>query len=39
MNGHSDVIMGAIVLNNEEVHQELRFLQNGKLFRSFLPVH
>lgn len=30
MNGHSDVIMGAAILNNEEVAKKLRFLQNGK---------
>jgi len=29
MNGHSDVIMGAILLNNKEVHDKLRFLQNA----------
>lgn len=30
MNGHSDVIMGAAVTNNEDIHNKLRFLQNGK---------
>lgn len=30
MNGHSDVIMGAAVLNDEVLAQKLRFLQNGK---------
>lgn len=34
MNGHSDVIMGAAVTNNEDVHNKLRFLQNGKCFFS-----
>lgn len=29
MNGHSDVIMGAIVTNNTELHDKLRFLQNA----------
>ncbi|XP_018333091.1 cystathionine gamma-lyase-like isoform X2 [Agrilus planipennis] len=29
MNGHSDVIMGAIVLNDETLHTKLRFLQNA----------
>ncbi|XP_022900715.1 putative cystathionine gamma-lyase 2 isoform X2 [Onthophagus taurus] len=29
MNGHSDVIMGAIVTNNTELAQQLRFLQNA----------
>lgn len=28
MNGHSDVIMGAVTTNNEDVHTRLRFLQN-----------
>lgn len=32
MNGHSDVIMGAAVTNNEDIHNKLRFLQNGKHF-------
>lgn len=31
MNGHSDVIMGAAIVNDEELHEKLRFLQNGKL--------
>lgn len=30
MNGHSDVIMGAAVTNSEEIHNKLRFLQNGE---------
>lgn len=30
MNGHSDVIMGAAIVNDEELHKKLRFLQNGK---------
>lgn len=30
MNGHSDVIMGAIITNNKELHDKLRFLQNGE---------
>lgn len=29
MNGHSDVIMGAAVLNDAELEKRLRFLQNG----------
>lgn len=29
MNGHSDVIMGAAVTNDEEIHKKLRFLQNA----------
>ncbi|KAI4461919.1 trans-sulfuration enzyme family member [Holotrichia oblita] len=29
MNGHSDVIMGAIITNNKELHDKLRFLQNA----------
>lgn len=29
MNGHSDVIMGAAVTNNEDIHNKLRFLQNA----------
>lgn len=31
MNGHSDVIMGAIMTNNRELHEKLQFLQNGNL--------
>lgn len=29
MNGHSDVIMGAAVLNDDELEKKLRFLQNA----------
>ncbi|XP_053622636.1 cystathionine gamma-lyase [Plodia interpunctella] len=29
MNGHSDVIMGAVVLNNTALEEKLRFLQNA----------
>lgn len=29
MNGHSDVIMGALVTNDEALHTNLRFLQNA----------
>lgn len=28
MNGHSDVVMGAIMMNSEEWHKKLAFLQN-----------
>jgi len=29
INGHSDVVMGAIVTNNEELYEGLKFLQNA----------
>ncbi|XP_023213857.1 cystathionine gamma-lyase-like [Centruroides sculpturatus] len=29
MNGHSDVVMGAIATNNEELYTRLQFLQNA----------
>lgn len=29
MNGHSDVIMGAVVTNEKNLYDELKFLQNG----------
>lgn len=32
MNGHSDVVMGGVVLNDDDLHDRLRFLQNGKYF-------
>lgn len=32
MNGHSDVLMGSAVVNNEELYKELKFLQNGNRF-------
>lgn len=32
MNGHSDVVMGAAVTNQEELYKKLKFLQNGALF-------
>lgn len=31
MNGHSDVVMGAIVTNNKEWYDRLLFVQNGML--------
>lgn len=29
MNGHSDVVMGAVITSNEDLHTKIRFLQNG----------
>lgn len=29
MNGHSDVVMGAVTLNNKELYERLLFLQNA----------
>jgi cystathionine gamma-lyase len=29
LSGHSDVIMGALVVNNDKLHQELAFIQNS----------
>lgn len=29
MNGHSDVVMGAVITSNDDLHSRLRFLQNG----------
>eukprot|EP01100_Stratorugosa_tubuloviscum_P002322 TRINITY_DN153_c1_g2_i1.p1 TRINITY_DN153_c1_g2~~TRINITY_DN153_c1_g2_i1.p1 ORF type:complete len:383 (-),score=82.83 TRINITY_DN153_c1_g2_i1:2-1150(-) len=29
LNGHSDVVMGLVVLNNDDLFQKLKFLQNG----------
>lgn len=29
MNGHSDVVMGALMLNDDELHKRLRFMQNA----------
>lgn len=31
MNGHSDVIMGAMVTSDEQIYERLKFLQNGNL--------
>jgi len=28
MNGHTDVVMGALVTSNEDLYQKLKFLQN-----------
>lgn len=36
MNGHSDVIMGAVTTNSEDIDTRLRFLQNGKFILSHL---
>lgn len=30
MNGHSDVVMGAITTSNKDLYEKLKFLQNGK---------
>jgi len=30
--GHTDVVMGAVILNDDKVAAQLRFLQNGKQF-------
>jgi len=43
LNGHSDVVMGVIVTNNEEIHKKLKYLQNGmggipSPFDSFLAI-
>lgn len=32
VNGHADVVMGAIITSNEEVYEQMKFLQNGKIF-------
>jgi cystathionine gamma-lyase len=29
INGHSDVVMGVVCTNNEDVYKQLRFTQNG----------
>lgn len=29
LNGHSDVVMGAVATNNDEVYEKLKFLQKG----------
>ncbi len=28
--GHSDVVMGAIITNSEEIYKKLKYLQNGE---------
>lgn len=33
MNGHSDVVMGGVTTNSEELYGKLKFLQNGKLLK------
>lgn len=30
LNGHSDVVMGAIALNDDDLYEQLKFYQNGK---------
>lgn len=29
INGHSDVVMGVVCTNNENIYKQLRFIQNG----------
>lgn len=36
INGHSDVIMGCVITNNEEINEQLKFLQNGNIMFSIL---
>ena len=30
MNGHTDVVMGGMTMNDKELYEKLKFLQNGK---------
>lgn len=30
MNGHADIVMGAITTSNQQLYEQLKFLQNGK---------
>lgn len=32
MNGHTDVVMGAVTMNSEVLYNRLKFLQNGIVF-------
>lgn len=32
MNGHTDVVMGLLILNDDELRDKLYFLQYGKIF-------
>ncbi len=32
MAGHSDVVMGAVVVNDKQLYEDIRFLQNGNAF-------
>lgn len=32
MNGHSDVVMGAVTMNSDNLYDRLKFLQNGTNF-------
>ena len=34
MNGHADVVMGAAILNDDELYEELKFFQNGNFYIS-----
>lgn len=33
--GHSDVVMGAIATNREDLYEQLKYLQNGVFFQFF----
>jgi cystathionine beta-lyase/cystathionine gamma-synthase len=33
--GHSDVVMGAIATNREDLYEQLKYLQNGEGFQFF----
>lgn len=35
INGHTDVIMGAVMTSHEKFAEDLRFLQNGELYLNY----
>lgn len=37
MNGHTDVVMGAITMNSDSLYERLKFLQNGKISVEAFP--
>jgi len=37
--GHTDVVMGAVILNDDDVAARLRFLQNGMHLTQLFHLH
>lgn len=38
LNGHSDVLMGIVLINDDQLHTRLRFLQSSQLTSSYLLI-
>ena len=39
LTGHSDVVMGVIITNRDDIYEKLKFLQNGELIQINLKIY